>query len=388
MAHSQTERQRGLFVYGFLAIALVAVATAELASYAVARAFLLQRIPFLLYVSPHIDRPMWEHYLSQRDPELGWPSRKSLASARHDRSGSRPVPAFPTLGAECVSLYGDSYVYATEVSDEAAWGNVLSTMMDCRVGNYGVGGYGTDQAVLRFEANHADVAPITILGLFPINVMRNVNQYRHLRTGESPLGFKPRFVIEADTLKFVPMPGPEITTLSSFEDEMKTLLPHESFMPDTPVGPISFRFPYTLSLGRLLFHDQVHHWISKEPSWIGFLDEAHPTQAFSVTIEICRRFMRRCDERQKKCFVVLIPTPSSYSYYATTGRLAMAPMLDKFDDLGVPHLDLTASIAEALKGRAFESIITNWPKPGMGHLNEEGNRLVAGFVGDHLRNSY
>ncbi len=85
---------------------------------------------------------------------------------RYDSSGARPSPAFPVVGNECLSLYGDSFVYANEVDDASAWGNVLTELVRCRVGNFGVGGYGIDQAYLRFSRNTGDGASLTMLGIY------------------------------------------------------------------------------------------------------------------------------------------------------------------------------------------------------------------------------
>ncbi len=229
--------------YGYVAIAILAIGLVELATYTVSRMYLLQRIPFLLYVPPHIDREGWRQYIEERDPVLGWPSKAALASADHDPSGSRPVPAYPTPGDECVTLYGDSYTYGSEVSDADAWGNILAQRLGCRVRNFGVGGFGTDQSLLRFMANDTDTAPLSILGLFPVNMMRNVNQYRHLRTGDSPLGFKPRFVVEDDSLRLVPKPDPAFDQLQHLGGDLRRLLSHEAFEPGTAVGPVPFQFP-------------------------------------------------------------------------------------------------------------------------------------------------
>ena len=38
-------------------------------------------------------------------------------------------------------------------TDKEAWSNQLSRLVGCRVANYGVSGYGSDQATIRFEQN-------------------------------------------------------------------------------------------------------------------------------------------------------------------------------------------------------------------------------------------
>ena len=375
---------RHLLVFGYLAIALLTLTIVEVSAYIFGRTYLLVRVPFLLYAAPSIDHVTWQHYMEVRDPVLGWPSSQALHDEHYDRSGSRPVPAFPRPGNECVTLYGDSYTYGAEVSDEEAWGNVLARQAGCRVGNFGVGGYGTDQAVMRFEANLADSAAISILGLFPVDMLRNVNQYRHLRTGESPLGFKPRFIADGDSLRLVPMPQLTFSQVQQLAGDMQAQLPNEVFLPGTALGPVPFEFPHLLALGKLLLHPQVRHWLAGRPSWVDYLQPSHPSGALEVTAGLCRRFMTRCVERDKEGFVLLLPTPSSYQYYVAKGELIIQPLVDQLETAGIRYLALTPAFARELDGRSFGDVITNWPKPGMGHLNARGNAMVGQFVLDFI----
>ncbi len=139
-------------------------------------------------------------------------------------------------------------------------------------------------------------------------------------------------------------------------------------------------------MARLLLHDQVRSWLLDKPSWIDFLDSDHPSQALRVTTGICHRFVQQCQERNKECFVLLLPTPSSYDYYTATGKLVMEPVMEEFSRQGIPHLNLTSHFARQLGGRPFAEILTNRPQPGMGHFNPEGNSLVAQSVFEHLAN--
>ena len=79
----------------------------------------------------------------------GWPTIDALKTEHYDALCSRPSPAFPKPGNECITLYGDSFTYGEEVDHEDAWSNRLAERIGCHVGNYGVGGYGSDQALLR-----------------------------------------------------------------------------------------------------------------------------------------------------------------------------------------------------------------------------------------------
>ena len=109
-------------------------------------------------------------YLTIRNPVTGWPLSPGMEHEEmlemaesmgvvleYDAYGARTSPAFPDPAVpSCVSLYGDSFTWSSEVEHEEAWGNLLATQLDCRVHNFGVGGYGSDQAYLRYITNALD----------------------------------------------------------------------------------------------------------------------------------------------------------------------------------------------------------------------------------------
>ena len=98
----------------------------------------------------------------QLDPVLGWRYRAGYASdddhlnaqglrSRHEYA------AAPPAGTLRVAAFGDSFVYGNEVTDDDAWTAVLEGGSGgIEVLNYGVGGYGLDQAFLRFQAETRD----------------------------------------------------------------------------------------------------------------------------------------------------------------------------------------------------------------------------------------
>src|SRR6185312_6104743 len=115
-----------------------------------------------------------EQYRAENfDAKLGWIAPKLF----RETNGARISPDNPSSPA-CLSLYGDSFVFGVEVSNTAAWGNQLAKKLNCKVLNFGVGAYGTDQAYLRFMANSNDPSGVVVLGILSENIVRNVNQNR------------------------------------------------------------------------------------------------------------------------------------------------------------------------------------------------------------------
>ena len=173
----------------YLATVLVFLSGLEGVFYGISRC-----IPAQWYYKPPT-REAFLHYLtSDIDWEVGWlPPPHELSAA-----GYRLSPAGAGLATPCISLYGDSFTFGAEVAPEAAWGNVVTERLGCRVDNYGVPGYGTDQAYVYFRRQHqqaVDTAPVVIMSHLSENIVRNITQdYSLLYQAEVAL--KPRFVTD------------------------------------------------------------------------------------------------------------------------------------------------------------------------------------------------
>src|ERR1700704_3678122 len=115
----------------------------------------------------------WNNSAAKVDEELGWPSAEAATSETRDAKGAKVNSDFTEADEPCLSAYGDSFVWGDDVPLQDGWIEQMSRRLGCRVANYGVSGYGTDQAFLRFRRTRHDGAPIVILGLFADNIVRN-----------------------------------------------------------------------------------------------------------------------------------------------------------------------------------------------------------------------
>jgi hypothetical protein len=326
----------------------------------------------ILYFPPEVTRAQYERYLTVRDPVVGWPARGLGAEGQ---LVPRPSPAFPEPGEWCVTLYGESFTYGDEVSDAEAWGNLLAQRLGCRVGNFSVGGYGTDQALLRFIDNPADRAPVTIVGVFADNLLRNVNQYRYFLTGGVTLALKPRFVLENGALNLVPIPSLSYEQFIDGLRDPRAIFPHEVFLPGSRHGPVIWSFPYSLSLIDVVRTDHVINYLRGRPSWINFHRPDHDSRALPVTAAIVEEFRRRAAPR-KTVVAVLYPTGASYKLARRTGMPTFGALAAALEARGIPARDLTADFAAHLGERSFCELLTS-AAACSGHYNAEGNRVVA-----------
>jgi hypothetical protein len=361
---------------GMLAL-VFGLALVEGLSYGVGR-FLARR--GVLYEPQIVDD--YGRYLRERNPVTGWPSPLSAAGEERDETGSRIVPAFPEPRDSCLSLYGDSFTWAGPVH-ELAWGNVLSELLGCRVANYGVSGFGSDQAYLRFAHNARDAAPVAFLGHQAENILRNANQLRGLLYNGTVYGLKPRFVLGADGgLDLVPLPRLDEAGFRDLVMHPERYLAHEFFLPGGPAGTVHLRFPYTLSVLSAYRNFHIRAELRGEPWHAAFYAPDHPAQALEITARIFEAFDREARRRGKVALLAIIPNGSDFEYRHAHRRWVYQPLLDRVRGAGLDVLDVGEGMLERLGGRDPCALFADGRCEG--HPNAEGYAILAQVVKAHL----
>lgn len=106
------------------------------------------------------------------------------------------------LGWDCVqqrplSATADGHFWGAEVARHQTWRTYLAALLKADIYNFGMTGYGTDQAYLKFLLHYPQVnTPLVSLGLILENINRIVKVYRPFYAPNSHLAFtKPRFKI-------------------------------------------------------------------------------------------------------------------------------------------------------------------------------------------------
>lgn len=162
------------------------------------------------------------------DPDLGWTPRPLSISnnklyyynADGIRSPSCDFPIARQAPSDTlrIALFGDSFTHCDDVPFNESWGNYLQEVLQhdglkAEVINFGVGGYGIDQAYLRWKKIGKDFHPnIVIFGLATEDILRTVNVLRPLfppAWGEGIPFSKPRFILEKGSLKLINVPALE-----------------------------------------------------------------------------------------------------------------------------------------------------------------------------------
>jgi hypothetical protein len=349
--------------------------------------FVLASTAHFLIWNPDFDASkVWAAAGGNWDDELGWPSPSDAVAPPRDGTGAKYNPDFPQSESPCASAYGDSFVWGTDIPLADGWVEQLSRKLGCRVANYAVEMYGTDQSYVRFLHIRQDEAPVTLLGIFAENIVLNVNQYRgFLGYSPSPTGLKGRFVLDGEgRLEWIHRPRIDEKGFLDFLRDPASLLPHEYLLPDTPDGPVTLRFPYTATLARFALMPRLRVRITGRPSRADFYRADHRSGALALTAAIVEAFVRESERRGTRALIVMLPGASSFRARAEFGQPEYAPLIAALATRKIEVFDPSRALLSALGQRSYCELYTE-PADCNGHFGIEGSRIVADVVIAELR---
>ena len=365
----------------YLTTVLVSLAVLEGIFYGISRC-----LPAQWYYKPPT-REAFLHYLtSDIDWEVGWhPQPHELSAA-----GYRLAPAGEGLATPCMSLYGDSFTFGSEVAPEAAWGNVLTERLGCRVDNYGVPGYGTDQAYVYFRRQHqqaVDKAPVVILSHLSENIVRNITQDYSL-IYQAELGLKPRFVSDGHGhLRLVKMPHVSPQDYDAYVSDMAKFLPEDYLLPyKSALSKRRIFFPHIVTVPYVFtykrFYASMLFYAFTVPPWFAELyDPTHPSQALQVTRDILVNFAREAQRYGKRPLIFIIPTARDLVYFRRTGQWIYANLLTmlRLQDAS-QAINLGPQLLAKVKDGNLCDYFCTTRTTASGHYTVQGNRLLAEVV--------
>lgn len=337
------------------------------------------------------DKAYWTHLLSNitdtgyvtYDPQLGWginPNKVSGDSMYVSNFyGIRDLDdfdLFPDTAVIRIALFGDSYTHGDEVSNKETWAFFLEEELKakgiaCEVLNFGVGGYGMDQAYLRFVERGKQVqADVVVLGLQVENFWRNLNVFRpnYSLYGGIPLT-KPRGIIRNDSLFFINQPTVAKDSILNIIINSDTggVLQYEYFHHNKLVArDIPFSWLYTVKVIRGVFSDHY----GKNHLMMEDCEEGN-----LLMRKIIRTFEKEVN--QAGASFVLLQLPTSWE-------------VDQMRQYGVnpPEAFLKNLFAEYSTCETTEELSNYQPeKLYHGHFSKFGNQIVAEHFANWLISS-
>ena len=323
---------------GYLFIVLVALLLIEVLSFS--SIYFLQHKYNSLIFDPELIVDFKPFESDNYSSVLGW---TTLIEER-DEIGARLNN--DVYESTCIDMFGDSFTFSAGVAKEFAWPKQLSTILGCKVNNFGVGGYGSDQAVLRHELTVA-LSKISVLTHLSENIIRNVNQFRSLiyPGPNSTINTKPRYILTPDE-KLILIEKPDLleADLSSLEN-LRSKLKYEYFLPEGESGiKMDVTFPYLLSaLDLAINHWHIRSKIKGQTRHTEFYDYSHPSNGLLLTEKIFDKFVRDSEDKGQIPIITIIPSCRDLEEFKLHGGLPYQVMIDRLKSKGFLFYDFSSA---------------------------------------------
>ncbi|HYM12215.1 MAG TPA: hypothetical protein VEU62_15880 [Bryobacterales bacterium] len=313
------------------------------------------------------------------DPELGW----DVGAGSKNNLGAARRADYPQAAVYQIKAFGDSFTFGSDVGDGQTWEAAIEREMRWACLNYGVPGYGPDQALLKYRRTPVRTE-YTILGIQEENIARVVNIYRafYMEDWGPP---KPRFFLDGDGLRLKPNPiaRPEDAGRlldPVFVDSLRKLDYWPHYNEDVLGAPRRLEWPATwiilshapffLRRGALEIRLRVHPTYEDEARrFKPYHLYNESSEAFRILARLIDRFAALCAERGERPLVLVFPMEHTVGLLKTYGRCVYAPLQRHLDASGVPHIDFGPLFAREDFARYYVRY--------NGHFSAEGNERVA-----------
>ncbi len=305
------------------------------------------------------------------DDLMGWtvgPNRRSadglnFSSVEGIRS-PRPGMAFADLPAgHRIALVGDSYTFGLDVPYEESWGYQLERDLgpDFQILNFGVSGYGLDQAYLRYDRDVRPWQPnIVIFGVFPHDVYRAMTVYTFTSFPYWEYVFaKPRFLVSDEHLSLVNVPPlPPAAILAKGSIRELPFIEHDSGYRQTDW---EWRYYHHLYLLRFL--------ISRYPRWEVASTDLSDKAMKSISAELLHAFVRRATAHGSMPIVVYLPARRDFHQPSRDIEEGVKLVHDVLRCAGIEYFDLTPCLLTVSASERF--VVTG------GHYSAQANAAIA-----------
>lgn len=300
------------------------------------------------------------------DRELGWTighSRKSedglyKSSAEGLRSDTVGRRYSDESAAVHVALLGDSFAFSEEVGFEDSLGARLERQLaGIQVLNYGVPGYGVDQAVLRFRKDAVPRSPeAAILTFIADDLFRTANMYVFLKSSWGIPLSKPRFSLDSGGLNLLNSPtlSPEKMYAKASVFDLPWILRDIEF------------FPYRWTSHPLHASYLLRYLASRFPVWPASGRTTAEDAIVELSARVIEEFVATARHAGIGAAVVYLPTSGDF---AGGSRAVKQRVLDRLETGGVQVSDLTDCVSGDTSGDDFFM--------SGGHYSGSGNAIVA-----------
>ena len=298
--------------------------------------------------------------------------------------GAREYAPTPSAGVLRVAAFGDSFVYGAEVDNANCWAGLIERgKSDTEVLNYGVAGYGVDQAYLRYLLEGQAFSPhIVLMGFIPDDINRNISVYRRFLSPGAAL-FKPRYFLNETgelALLDVPLKTPEdYEKLLAHPRDITRIGRNDYWYPpcvyENPLHDYSSTVRLACAAGGLMYRRYLD---PDRPVKRGFFNE--DSSAFKIQVALFRDFFAAVRERGAVPLIVMLPDLKAVERRKRGEPPVYEPLMRHLRNLDLAFVDAADAFFAGDRPPDTKGVFA----PG-GHYSASGNQLVAAWLADKLR---
>lgn len=290
-----------------------------------------------------------------------------------------------------IALFGDSYTKGFP-KIEQSWAYLLEQNLGRPVLNFGVGGYGTDQAYLRFEKRYVGKmhTPYVALLIMSENISRVMNRYRGFYTRKRSISrTKPMFYLhDSGNLELLANP------LESAEQIR--LLGERQFLEE--IGKTDYwyghfdkfglneivHFPYSWFLLKALPYYVERGTQHRLRNYREYEDLYKSNRATQTLLLIIQKFIERANQENSIPLVVFLPNWKDLVDYQDDGKTVYD---DFFQELRNRHHALTFDALEYFVPlmQTGEDVPMFFRSRLEGHYNPYGEQVISSGFAETLR---
>lgn len=315
------------------------------------------------------------------EPVLGWTIRKNGRSELYQANSagirsSREYALEPSQNIFRLASFGDSFTHGDDVSNDSTWQAIMEAMKpDWEVLNFGVEGFGLDQAYLRYISEGKNYHPrVVLIGFMSEDIYRHVNVYRPFYfTGTGIPLTKPRFYLDNDSLRLFPNPIRELDGYRELIRNYKEVFPR--------IGKMDYFYRHRYKRGKMdflpsvrfgkIFLNKLKENLHPGIVWKGFYNEE--SEAFQITIRLFDRFCEAAIRNNSFPIILIFPRMEDILRYRKNATCQYDPLVSYLRSRGYFCIDLM---------EAFHQPDREYPVQALfrGHYSPLGNRLVAQHI--------
>lgn len=304
-------------------------------------------------------------------PDRGWDNNYNT------QFGERPRVTL--YNKAYIATFGDSFTYCADVKHSETWQEHLSSLLKRDVYNFGTGGYGTDQAYMKFLEKYPKVkTKIVFLCLITENINRIVNVYRPFYFPKTGLRVtKPRFInINGQLVKLKNPIADEQEIIKLNRPKFIVKIGRNDFWYNRNNYPVLV-FPYS----KILFNK--YFWVEliyKKMGWQ--IDDMNPrpwmnlwedNDTADIMFKIFKSFIAEAEKNNAIPIIMVIPLKHEVKMRLKTGKDTKQTlmMLEFCRANNCQYFNPIDGFVEYVKnGKSLSNLYK-------GHMSPKGNQLIA-----------